>query len=226
MSSVNKTVLFHSDGIKPCIRCGKQFSRPVKYSGPQWEARKHCSRSCAATKRRMPDNEIVSIYLAGHSSEEIAKTAGVSPTQILRVLRKHTDIRSASENKKLSHSRMETKLRLSAAAKGRRCPDHVKDALRQNIGSKNANWRNGLTLSGGYLMFTASSANGEHAGKHLHSVIAEWKVKRPIRKNEAVHHIDGDKLNNNPENLRVMTKSDHARLHALESGLGKRRATA
>ncbi len=37
-----------------------------------------------------------------------------------------------------------------------------------------------------------------------HRMIAEWKVGRPILENEQVHHIDGNKLNNHPDNLRLM----------------------
>jgi len=33
-----------------------------------------------------------------------------------------------------------------------------------------------------------------------------------------IHHIDGDGCNNQPSNLAVMSRSDHARLHALERG--------
>ena len=35
-------------------------------------------------------------------------------------------------------------------------------------------------------------------------------------KDECVHHIDRDKTNNNISNLRLMTKSDHVKLHWLE----------
>ena len=46
-----------------------------------------------------------------------------------------------------------------------------------------------------------------------HILIAEKKIGRKIKKNEDVHHIDENKTNNDPENLMVMKKSDHTRLH-------------
>ena len=36
------------------------------------------------------------------------------------------------------------------------------------------------------------------------------------RGKEVVHHIDHNKLNNNPKNLKLMTMSDHVKLHAIE----------
>lgn len=47
-----------------------------------------------------------------------------------------------------------------------------------------------------------------------HRMIAELILKRPLKSGEVVHHIDEDKLNNDPANLMVMaSKSDHAALH-------------
>ena len=212
--------------FKPCVTCGKRFDRVPKLSAKQWKTRRFCSKQCSGIRRRMSAHEMVSIYKSGHSSTEISQLSGVSATQVLRVIKRHIQVRSASENKRLSHSRHRTKARLSAAAIGRPCKEHVKERLRQNTGSKNARWKNGLCVVSGYLAFTASPANGEHAGKFLHRIIAEWGMGRRLRSDEAVHHIDKNKQNNEPKNLQVMTKSDHARLHALESGLGKRKRIA
>ena len=37
-----------------------------------------------------------------------------------------------------------------------------------------------------------------------------------MRKSEVVHHIDGDKLNNRIENLELMNRSSHMKLHSKE----------
>jgi hypothetical protein len=50
-------------------------------------------------------------------------------------------------------------------------------------------------------------------GRHEHRVVAEAKLGRPLRPGEIVHHIDNNKLNNHPDNLAVMTQSEHIRLH-------------
>jgi hypothetical protein len=59
----------------------------------------------------------------------------------------------------------------------------------------------------GYLIFCNS-------GKFVHRWVMEAKIlHRPLEKGEEVHHIDGDRRNNSPENLVLMTREEHYRLH-------------
>lgn len=50
----------------------------------------------------------------------------------------------------------------------------------------------------------------------LHRYIMEQYLGRKLTNNEVVHHIDGNKQNNNINNLKVMTRGEHSRLHRLE----------
>jgi hypothetical protein len=50
-------------------------------------------------------------------------------------------------------------------------------------------------------------------GRHEHKWVAELKLGRALQKGEVVHHIDGNKHNNSPENLAVMTQAEHCKLH-------------
>ncbi|WP_206018358.1 HNH endonuclease signature motif containing protein [Roseovarius nitratireducens] len=210
---------------KVCRSCGETFDRPSRLSSAQWSARQYCSRSCAAKKTTFSDAEIVAFYEGGKSSPEIAEIVGICPVQVRRVLRAAGfDARDLKSAMQLSHSRQEVKNRMSRSAKGRTHTEETKRKLRSVIGPDHALWRGGLTLSaGGYLEFTKSEANGAHAGRYLHRVIAEWVIGRSIEPDEHVHHRDGNKLNNSPENLEVMKAVDHARHHAIENGLGKKR---
>lgn len=55
-------------------------------------------------------------------------------------------------------------------------------------------------------------------GRHKHRVVAEEMLGRPLAPGEIVHHKDGDKRNNEPDNLEVMTQSEHIREHLRRGG--------
>lgn len=50
-------------------------------------------------------------------------------------------------------------------------------------------------------------------GRHLHRVVAERKLGRPLIPGEVVHHIDGNKRNNEPANICVISQSEHIKIH-------------
>jgi hypothetical protein len=47
-------------------------------------------------------------------------------------------------------------------------------------------------------------------------------LHRTLEKGEEVHHIDGDRRNNDPENLLLMTQEGHYRLHKHQRILEKK----
>lgn len=53
-------------------------------------------------------------------------------------------------------------------------------------------------------------------GRHTHRVEMERMLGRKLKPGEIVHHIDGDKRNNSPDNLMLLpSQAEHARLHKL-----------
>lgn len=51
-------------------------------------------------------------------------------------------------------------------------------------------------------------------GRHTHRIVAEEKLGRLLKPGEIVHHIDGNKRNNNPDNLMVFTsQAEHLEWH-------------
>jgi HNH endonuclease len=47
-----------------------------------------------------------------------------------------------------------------------------------------------------------------------HRAVVERRDGRKLTSAEVVHHVDGDKSNNSPENLVVVTRAEHRRLHS------------
>lgn len=56
----------------------------------------------------------------------------------------------------------------------------------------------------------------KYLGRHEHRKVAEEMLGRPLVRGEVIHHKDGNKLNNCPDNLVITTQS----LHMKEHGLG------
>ena len=78
------------------------------------------------------------------------------------------------------------------------------------VGINNPLWKGGWVNSNGYHRI---AVNGRHTYKH--KIIMEKHLGRKLRKNEVVHHINKNKLDNRIENLKVMTILEHQRIHHL-----------
>lgn len=84
------------------------------------------------------------------------------------------------------------------------------------FGSKAANWRGGRRkLKTGYIyIYNPKHPYSTKDGYVMeHRLIAEQKIGRIIQPGEDVHHINGDKSDNHPDNLVVLTRMQHAKMH-------------
>ena len=79
-------------------------------------------------------------------------------------------------------------------------------------------------ISKGYRYVYAPEASGaKKSGSYKgyifeHRLVMENFLGRPLQDDEAIHHIDLDKLNNSIENLMVLSNSKHAKIHHLLQG--------
>ena len=84
------------------------------------------------------------------------------------------------------------------------------------------NWKGGISFVNGYRCIYFPEHPRAHPNGYVyeHIVIAEAALGRPLRDREVIHHSDGNKLNNAPENICVLSsQSEHINLHRSQGDL-------
>ena len=154
------------------------------------------------------------MYSSGMSIPEVSDKTGIALSTLrfrfknAGILRSRIDgIRSASERG-----------RLGSGLRGKKRIFTKK--WKENISKSKKGIGVGVSLKpNGYIVITM----GENKGRSQHSVIMEEHLGRKIFSKECVHHIDHNRSNNNIANLQLMTRSEHAKLHALENIKNRKR---
>jgi len=152
---------------------------------------------------------IPELYVSGKSIPEIARLERTNRSRVRMILlAAGVKLRTRAEGVRLSPL-------LGVAARGktrqpfsRRWRSRISMA-RRKWAAKHA--KGTSTKSSGYVEIT----RGPNKGRSVHAVKMEQHIERRLRKNEIVHHR-GRRSDNRLTQLELMTRSEHARLHALE----------
>lgn len=169
-------------------------------------------------KIKISDKKLVRMYIKNNLNfKEISDITGIATSTVRRRIIKNGIYPRKGEN--ISDI---TRKRLAIASTGRTftMSDNQKKKLSKIAKKRWKGKAKGKTLKpSGYIEITT----GRHKFKTEHRVVIEKHLKRKLKKNEVVHHIDGNRQNNNIDNLIVMDSIDHNRLHALENNHKRKR---
>ena len=93
----------------------------------------------------------------------------------------------------------------------------VEKSKKARFREENNNWRGGRSLaSNGYILIRVGTDHhlaDVRGYAYEHRVVAEEKYGRRLQDGEHVHHINGDKSDNRPDNLEICNSATHRYLH-------------
>lgn len=80
--------------------------------------------------------------------------------------------------------------------------------------------RSSIRITPGYILVWCPEHPNANKGKRNnpgylfeHRLVMSNSLKRPLKKSEHVHHINGNKADNRIENLQIMSNSEHRKYH-------------
>ena len=197
---------------KDCAHCGSAF----RGMPSELAKRKFCSQECGGASRKGK----VTSQRPQIQCLHCGTTFNVFPSQATNGRRKYCSAkcRNAVNNARLSGGRLgiahteESRAKMAAAAKGK--------SLRE----LSSQWKGGKYVdSAGYVhvMIDALPPDSQTMARRLtsrkyvleHRLIASVAINRAVLPSEVVHHVNGVKTDNRPENLFVIDRKAHSKEH-------------
>lgn len=152
-------------------------------------------------------NEI-DLYKSGLSLNQVSKKTSIPVSTLRFRFKKIGILRSRTESIKLAGKQG----RLGSGMRGKK--RQFTEQHKNRISKSKTGVGKGVSIKpNGYIEITM----GENKGRLQHVVVMENIIGRRLHSNECVHHRNHIKTDNRPENLELMTRAEHSRLHALEN---------
>lgn len=159
------------------------------------------TRSISWTENKENQRQVLKLYRdieKAPTADQIAEELGTTRQNVDYVLRMHLP---PEERRALK------KLRYALSKEGDKNP------MKGKFGAAHHNWK-GL-CDDGYGYYTCL-----HNGKRqfVHRIVMAKMLgidPEKLDPNLVIHHIDGDRKNNSPDNLALMTNTGHIKLHSL-----------
>lgn len=169
----------------------------------------------------MTIDEAISMYEKTKSVRMTAKAYGVHHCQMSKILKANgVEVLSKSEAAKYTwknntHPRI-GKTGESCPIYGRKMTDETREKMRP-IWEANAEQRRYARkkhYNGYILVYAPSNPMADKHGFVLeHRLVMESVIGRPLKREEYVHHKNGNKTDNRPENLMLTNIREHAKIH-------------
>jgi len=155
--------------------------------------------------------QIAEMYESGMSTTEVARSLGMPISAVRTFLLKRGLLRTRADAIKLAGE----KGLLGSGMRGKTrvfSEEHKASMSKSRLDWADKNAVGTSLKKNGYIEYT----RGENKGRSVHVVKMEERLGRRIKEDECVHHIDGNRSNNDENNLALMTREAHSRLHRFE----------
>lgn len=178
---------------------------------------------------RLDPSEVRALYAEGLSAQVVADRAGVSKKTVLRWLKQQgVERRSLRKVTPEVEARIVEMAAAGSTVKQAETELGLEATTLREYAAKNGveftdRFHTGfITTWNGYKMLRAPEHPAADSKGYVreHVLVAERCLGRFLYAHEVVHHKDGDKQNNAPENLEVLLRSEHARHHATVGDTG------
>lgn len=196
---------------RPCIVCGK----PISCHPSTIAKKKYCSASCKskivhAVKECICCGKQFKIFKCAENSTAIIYNVCSNKCKISAQNKQKKEIkerkRKVCQNCKKIYFASATKPKVYSFC-SQKCSKVYMKGTRSPF-YKGIPYKN----KAGYLVKNYGDGKGQ---QYVHRVEAEKKIGRRLKKNEVVHHADGNRTNNCFNNLIIMDKIEHDTMHTI-----------